>query len=151
VTDCEQIYDAPSGFFKPHVDTPRSKMQFGSLVVCLPCHHEGGELVVRHAGHEVNFNWGSPSAADKKDTSVQWAAFYSDCEHEVLQVTKGNRITLTYNLYYALGVGDLAGNSPVMDIQSLPLYKMIREALANESFIRRGTWFLIRLQEITPY
>jgi hypothetical protein len=35
-----QIYSAPSGFFKSHVDTPRS--EFGSLVVALPCRHEGG-------------------------------------------------------------------------------------------------------------
>lgn len=37
----------PSGRFKPHVDTPRSETQFASLVVCLPCAHEGGQLVVR--------------------------------------------------------------------------------------------------------
>jgi hypothetical protein len=30
--------------------------------------------------------------------SLQWAAFYSDSEHEVLPVTDGYRITLTYNL-----------------------------------------------------
>jgi hypothetical protein len=29
-------YSAPSGHFKPHVDTPRSDTQIGSLVVCLP-------------------------------------------------------------------------------------------------------------------
>ena len=36
-----QIYSAPSGKFLSHVDTPRGVMQFGSLVVCLPCQHEG--------------------------------------------------------------------------------------------------------------
>jgi hypothetical protein len=30
--------------------------------------------------------------------SLQWAAFYSDSEHEVLPVTDGYHITLTYNL-----------------------------------------------------
>lgn len=34
--------------FKPHVDTPRSELQFGSLVVCLPTAHKGGQLVVQH-------------------------------------------------------------------------------------------------------
>lgn len=43
------IYSAPSGFFKSHVGTPRSESQFGSLVVSLPCRHEGGQLTVRHA------------------------------------------------------------------------------------------------------
>ncbi|KAL8788905.1 MAG: hypothetical protein Q9213_001428 [Squamulea squamosa] len=36
------IYSAPSGKFLTHVDTPRGLTQFGSLVVCLPCAHEGG-------------------------------------------------------------------------------------------------------------
>ena len=36
-----QIYSAPSGKFLAHVDTPRGVLQFGSLVVCLPCQHEG--------------------------------------------------------------------------------------------------------------
>lgn len=35
------VYSAPSGKFKAHVDTPRSEQQFGSLVVCLPVEHEG--------------------------------------------------------------------------------------------------------------
>ena len=30
------IYTAPGGHFKAHVDTPRSEQMFGSLVVCLP-------------------------------------------------------------------------------------------------------------------
>lgn len=30
------VYSGPSGKFKAHVDTPRSEMQVGSLVVCLP-------------------------------------------------------------------------------------------------------------------
>jgi hypothetical protein len=107
--------------------------------VCLPSYHQGGELIVRHAGHTVTFDWGSSSEEDKKNTSVQWAAFYSDCEHEVRKVTKGHRITLTYNLYYVAGVGDLAGNCPVMDVESLPLYQMIREALAEETFMAEGS------------
>lgn len=35
------IYSAPSGKFKAHVDTPRGPTQFGSLVVCLPYPHQG--------------------------------------------------------------------------------------------------------------
>lgn len=36
-----QVYSAPSGKFRSHVDTPRGAMQFGSLVVSLPSQHEG--------------------------------------------------------------------------------------------------------------
>ena len=35
------IYSAPSGRFKGHVDTPRGPRQWGSLVVCLPVSHCG--------------------------------------------------------------------------------------------------------------
>ena len=35
------IYSAPSGRFKAHVDTPRGPRQWGSLVVCLPVSHYG--------------------------------------------------------------------------------------------------------------
>jgi hypothetical protein len=35
------VYSGPSGMFKPHVDTPRGRTQFGSLVICLPTKFEG--------------------------------------------------------------------------------------------------------------
>lgn len=67
----------------------------GSLVVCLASAHEGGQLTVRHQGRAVTYDWGPASAS-----AVQWAAFFSDCEHEVCEVTAGHRVTLTYNLYW---------------------------------------------------
>jgi hypothetical protein len=51
------VYSGPSGHFKPHVDTPRSGMQVGSLVVCLPVAFQGGPLAVRHSGREVVYKW----------------------------------------------------------------------------------------------
>ena len=41
------VYSAPSGKFKSHVDTPRAPEQFGSLVVCLPSPHQGRYLIVK--------------------------------------------------------------------------------------------------------
>jgi len=35
------VYSGPSGMFKPHIDTPRGRTQFGSLVVCLPTNFKG--------------------------------------------------------------------------------------------------------------
>jgi len=118
--------------FKPHVDTPRSDLQIGSLVVCLPCAHEGGQLVVRHQGHSTTFDW-SGTAND-----VQWAAFYSDCEHEVLEVTSGHRITLTYNLYVRRGLGEIAGFSDTLDARQLPVYKEVKHVLAKPEFMPEG-------------
>ena len=71
---------------------------FGSLVVCLPSQFSGGALVTRHNGQEFIYDWSSP--ADDPVQKVQWAAFFSDVRHEILPVTKGYRITLTFNLYH---------------------------------------------------
>jgi len=74
------------GFFKSPRDTPRGDPGFvGSLVVCLPVAHEGDGLRVSHSGRSVVYEWGPLAAAGE----VQWAAFFPDCEHEVLPVTAG--------------------------------------------------------------
>ena len=97
---------------------------------------------MRHAGHSMTFDWGAAGSGAKAETAVQWAAFYSDCEHEVLEVTEGHRITLTYNLYYTPGVGDLAGlNRPVMDIKQLPLFNKVKTALDDPTFMAAGEYF----------
>jgi phospholipase C len=132
-----QIYAAPSGFFKSHVDTPRSNRQFGSLVVSLPCYHKGGQLIVRHAQNTHTFDWGI-DVKGVSSSAIQWAAFYSDCEHKVLEVTEGYRITLTYNLYHVPGIGDLAGNSPTLDSKSLPLFHNVHQALKRNDFMYLG-------------
>lgn len=138
-----QIYSAPSGKFKAHVDTPRSNGQIGSLVVCLPLAHEGGQLQVRHTGREFTFDWGSCTDA------ISWAAFYSDCEHEVLEVTSGHRITLTYNLYAVRGNGTLAGvPSPSLDIAQLPLFRSLLDVYENPHFLPNGQLFSYKFESI---
>jgi len=123
------VYSAPSGIFKPHVDTPRSDNQFGSLVVRLPASHEGGNLVIRHNNREVNYDWSSSK-------EIEWAAFYSDCEHEVLQVTQGHRITLTYNLTFVYS----RGLPPKISthVYKTPLYNDLQAALETPGFMAKG-------------
>lgn len=67
--------------------------------------------------------------------SIHWAAFYGDCEHEVLGVTDGYRITLTYNLYYSSI--DLSA-SPVADTRQFPLYRIVGGAMLEADFMPRG-------------
>ena len=59
------LYRCPgkSSFFKPHVNTPRSKKMFGSLVIVFPTRHEGGALFLRHRGHEWVFDPGHDALA----------------------------------------------------------------------------------------
>jgi len=122
----------PGGFFKPHVDTPRSGNMFGSLVVCLPSLFGGGELVVRHQDEVIKYNWSSTTS--DPSTSLSWAMFFSDIEHEVLPVTQGYRVTLTYNLHYCSTLTSLS-NSHIKDN---PFCKMLQAALVDPSFMPNG-------------
>lgn len=129
-----QVYSGPSGHFRKHVDTPRSSQQVGSLVVCLPSSFTGGNLLVRHHGQEIDFDWSAMSGS-----SIQWAAFYSDCEHEILTIKEGARITLTYNLYVAEPVGHVLAPNPIVDPQTLPLYQYVKTLLEQPGFMEEGT------------
>ncbi|KAK8091101.1 hypothetical protein PG994_000606 [Apiospora phragmitis] len=143
------VYSGPSGKFKAHVDTPRSRGQFGSLVVCLPVEHEGGQLQVRHKGEETTSSSGTnnkkednnkPSCHRHRDF-VHWAAFYSDCEHEVLEVTRGHRITLTYNLYAVRGFGRLTGaalSPKPLNPAHLLLFDTIQRTVSQDPFGGQG-------------
>jgi len=70
----------------------------GSLVVIYPTARDGGELVLRHKDQEWIFDAKSLTAF-QSSPSLAYVAFYRDIEHEVLKVTSGRRVTVTYNLY----------------------------------------------------
>ena len=115
----------PGGHFKAHVDTPRGQEMFGSLVVCLPSRFTGGALSVRHQSKELVCDGWSSNPAQK----IQWAAFFSDVEHEVLPVADGYRVTLTYNLYHSEKIGNATQS---------PFYKELAAALGDPHFMREG-------------
>lgn len=79
---------------------------FGSLVLVFPTAHSGGSLVLRQDGEEWTFDSAAILAGCSRP-SIAYIAFYSDVEHEVLPVTSGYRITVTYNLYF-----DIAPTTP---------------------------------------
>jgi predicted 2-oxoglutarate/Fe(II)-dependent dioxygenase YbiX len=76
--------------FLAHQDSEKDDSMVGTLVVTLPSSYAGGELMVGH-----NEEW---KAYRGSKTALSLVAFYADCRHEVLKVTSGYRITLTYNL-----------------------------------------------------
>jgi hypothetical protein len=86
------VYDE-GGFFLAHRDSEKAGGMFGTLVVSLPSAHEGGELLVRHAGREVSVDLRGTDLGE-----AGFAAFYADCEHEVRPVVSGNRVCVIYNL-----------------------------------------------------
>lgn len=81
---------------------------FGSLVVVYPSPHDGGQLVFRHNGKEKIFDSGKILSGTSAP-SIMYTAFYSDVEHEVLPVTSGHRVTITYNLYFGEAPASVVG------------------------------------------
>ncbi|KAF5344303.1 hypothetical protein D9756_011599 [Leucocoprinus leucothites] len=124
------------GFFKVHQDTPRSDQMFGSLVFTLPTPHMGGNLVLRHRARSFNFD--TPTLLGSATSpSVAYVAFYSDVEHEVLEVTTGARITITFNLYY-----DPSRAPPIVPSSRIPIPEndftiLLRQAFRDASFVRQ--------------
>jgi hypothetical protein len=88
--------------------------------------------VLRHDGRIITFDWSGPAA----DT-IQWAAFYSDCEHEVMPLVSGHRITLTYNLYYQIDQ-PRCGDALPLPLHSFPLYHDLQAALQTRGFMDSG-------------
>jgi hypothetical protein len=144
------FYSGPFGKFKAHVDTPRSGTQIGSLVVCLPSEFEGGNLSVSHQGNTVEFDWSAPLSTGQAPC-IQWAAFHSDCCHEVQEVTAGHCVTLTYNLYASRGSGLLAGKNHSMDATRLPNYRPLVNLLGSHTFMNEGGLMAIGLAHTHPY
>ena len=126
------------------MDTPQSVTHFGTLVVCLPHPHQGGQLRVSHKGGETVWDWSNENAE-----SIKWAAFYSDCEHEVLEVQSGHRVTLTYNLYVHERLGAVLRRHPTAHAESYSLFLKVKELLAKPGFLSDGkfanyiTWFVV--------
>jgi predicted 2-oxoglutarate/Fe(II)-dependent dioxygenase YbiX len=90
------MYETGS-FFVSHRDTEKMTNMFATLIITLPSQHEGGELIIRHAGEEACF----ASGGSLSDQEICYAAFYADCEHEVKPLTSGYRLCLVYNLALA--------------------------------------------------
>lgn len=75
--------------------TPLGRKHLGTITVCLPTDFTGGELVVKQDGRIKTFDWGKTGSDSKSHKDhIQWAFLFADCEHEVLPVLSGTRVTL---------------------------------------------------------
>ncbi|MEA3180701.1 MAG: hypothetical protein QOI59_4224 [Gammaproteobacteria bacterium] len=133
------VYDE-GAFFKAHRDTEKTEGMFGTLLIVLPSPHAGGELVVRHAAREVTIDLSGEEVAD-----IKFAAFYADCEHEVLPVTRGNRVCLVYNLLQrpprdAKNPPPLM--APVYDTETADAAKLLAKAFAGVNAPTKIAWLL---------
>ncbi|KAF9789897.1 hypothetical protein BJ322DRAFT_564598 [Thelephora terrestris] len=143
------VYDKDS-FFKAHRDTPRGTNMIGSLMIIYPTPHEGGELVLRHKDHEWKFDAKSLTAS-QVSPSLAYVAFYSDIEHEVLKVTSGRRVTITYNLYLEVPAADTRASTIIREVKSISnLQRTLQGLLKSPEFLPTGATLGFGLVHLYP-
>ena len=112
------------------LSTPHGKNHIGTITLCLPSSFSGGELVVKHNGSVVTYNWG-PEILTPTSHSIAWAFLYSDCEHEVLPVKSGYRITLAYDIFTTT-------EAPVTDSRTEPIARRLADLISSPAFFPEG-------------
>ncbi len=133
------VYDE-GAFFKTHRDTEKADGMFGTLLIVLPSPHTGGDLVVRHAGKEARFELSGDEVSE-----LRFAAFYADCEHEVLPVTEGNRVCLVYNLLQSSSPGTKRKKAlkvPNYDAEAAAAGTILKKTFAQPNGPRKIAWLL---------
>ena len=142
-------------FFKAHVDTPRSELMFGSLVIVFPTAHEGGALKLRAAGHHEGemLEWTFESSAllaQQDKPSIAYVAFFSDVEHEVMPVISGHRVTITYNLYYTPDEPEPSATLNQVSTNEQSFKAALQAALDDQSFLPTGGNLMFGLRHQYP-
>ena len=127
-------------------------------MIVYPTAHRGGELVLRHKGREWNFDTNALTSS-LSSPSLSYVAFYSDIEHEVLKVTEGSRVTLTYNLYLTPNspTSRVPGPSDPSTASVKPIPKdttnfqaALRQSLKNPEFLPEGGTLAFNLAHLYP-
>jgi hypothetical protein len=127
------------------LSTPLGETHVGTLMFCLPAPFSGGDLVVRHNGNEVIFDWANQVVDKNNKHQITWGFLYSDVEHEVLPVTRGTRITLAYDVF-RLQTSDLA---PAINARPI-LYGLQNLIQHPSSFLPEGGQIAIGLAHGYP-
>lgn len=117
------LYEKGS-FSKRHRDSAKAPGMIGSLIVCLPSKHEGGQVHLSYAGKDRVYATSPMSAFDI--TALAW---YSDVTHKIKEVTAGYRLVLTYTIIQKDGPRRFAG------------YFEQQQALVKETFDRYLKWY----------
>ena len=93
------LYYESGCFFQKHRDHERLEHQVGTLILQLPSVFEGGDLRV-WAPYSTHKNDDPIDTAilPTSSSSLKYAAFYTDCSHEVTNLIDGNRCVLVFSL-----------------------------------------------------
>ena len=130
------IYET-GGFFSAHRDTEKADGMIATLSVSLPAEGRGGELIVRHRGREIalDMNAGEPS-------ELAFAAFYTDCTHEVRPMVEGHRLSLVFNLCLRAGDPDTAREAPDYTEQIASIADRLVERQHDDHATEKLVWLL---------
>ena len=128
---------------------------FGSLVIVFPTPHEGGALKLRAPGPREGemLEWTFDSSgllAQQDKPSIAYVAFFSDVEHEVMPVTSGHRVTITYNLYYTPDEPEPSKTLNQVSTNEQSFKAALQAALDDQSFLSTGGNLMFGLRHQYP-
>ncbi|CAF0812919.1 unnamed protein product, partial [Didymodactylos carnosus] len=125
-------------FFKCHRDSEKVNGMFGTLVIILPSCFNGGEFIIKHNNQEQIFDYSSP----KSDHDYHYLVFYADCQHEILPITNGYRLSLVYNVVINKDKIHLCSEIP-LPISDEENIQNVCQALINWSEVRNSPLKLV--------
>lgn len=117
----------PGGHFSAHRDTEKLDAMFGTLIIALPSRHKGGQLHIRHGNEQTTVDFSHEDHCG----DFQYAAFFADCEHEVVPVTEGHRFCVVYNLVLTKGDPSVLNRTP--RDQAEPLGRLLEKIVRQQS------------------
>lgn len=118
-----------------HYSTEKIPGMFGSLVICFPSVHQGGEVSLKHNGQQKLFK--------TSEYTQSFASWYSDVHHEVLPVTSGYRWVVTYNL--AIDPQEARPSATLLTPETQVLREVMSRWLSEAANSRQNEFFYHRL------
>ncbi|KAK2750644.1 hypothetical protein FQN57_002715 [Myotisia sp. PD_48] len=79
--------------FNKYSDAEADGKMFGTLVICLPSQHKGGDVHITHGGKTKILR-----TAESSEFGYTYLCWYAGIGHAVAEVTAGYRLVLTYTL-----------------------------------------------------
>lgn len=129
-----------------------SEESFGSLVIVLPVAHRGGGAVLRYQGEEwqIDHSPRTLPAATPGNIHVGLMAFSREVEYEVLPVTSGCRVTITYDLVWA-NDGQIQLIRPISDTRDERQRSALDAILHNPEYLPDGGILGFYLEHQYPF
>ncbi|QGI60785.1 hypothetical protein CEK26_004756 [Fusarium fujikuroi] len=84
----------PGSFFQTHSDSEKEQDMIGTLIVCLPSQHEGGDVCLSFGSQKQRL-----STAENPEFDLTAMSWYSYVTHEAEQLTSGYRLVLAYKFF----------------------------------------------------